>query len=207
MMIDAALALLPTQMDSPEARVMLRAPDAKSSNGTPLYKTACPDCGTVRLGDKRRMGKPCAPCSSKRRSTHGLCGHPLYRLLLNMRARCEYPSATNYSYYGGRGVKVCDEWRGDPAAFVTWAESNGYQPGLEIDRKDNNGPYAPWNCQFIAHATNSQKRRNVQCTMALAANIKKSLSDGLTVAEASDAAGVPYMVAWHISNGNTWRAA
>lgn len=52
-----------------------------------------------------------------KRRTHGLSGHPLYKLLNNMIARCTYPSATHYAYYGGRGIAVCDEWRTNPAAW------------------------------------------------------------------------------------------
>jgi hypothetical protein len=180
-------------------------PDARSSNGTPLYHNTCPDCGATRLSDKRRLGKPCMPCANKRRATHGLCGNPLFKLLNNVRARCEHPSASHYEYYGARGIAVCDEWKNDPAAFVAWAEANGYAPGLELDRKEVNGPYAPWNCQFIPHAPNSRKRRNMRCDEAQAALVKKALAEGASVKAAAAAAGVPYMSAWHISKGNTWR--
>ena len=180
-------------------------PASKSANGTPLYENPCPDCGKSRLSDRRRVGKPCAPCSNRRRATHGLVGHPLYKKLQGMRARCEYPSATNYSYYGGRGIRVCEEWVSDPAAFVAWAKANGYREGLEIDRIDADGPYAAWNCRFVPHAKNSRRRRNAVCDEPRASRVRRALVGGSSVAEAASTAGVPYMVAWHISKGNTWR--
>lgn len=180
-------------------------PDARSSNGTPLFNNACPDCGAIRLSDKRRLGKPCHPCAQKRRATHGLTDHPLYRKLKNIEVRCRYPSATNYAYYGGRGIKVCEEWSNDPASFVAWAQANGYAPGLEIDRIDVDGDYSPQNCRLVSHKENSQKRRSSRCTQEAADEVRRMLSEGSTISTAAAAAGVPYMSAWHISKGNTWR--
>jgi len=121
-----------------------------------------------------------------------------------MKARCEIPSATNWSYYGGRGIAVCEQWQ-DPSAFMEWAESNGYAEGLQIDRIDNDGNYEPGNCRFIPHVENSRKRSNSRCTMEQAGRVRTYLAAGATVKEAAKAAGVPYMSAWHISKGNTWR--
>lgn len=177
----------------------------RSSNGTPLFECACPECGKIRILDKRKLGKPCAACASKSRRTHGLSAHPLYRLLKNLQVRCNYPSASHFKYYGGKGVTVCDEWTSDPAAFVRWAIENGYQRGLELDRIDANGPYAPWNCRFLSHVDNSRRRSNARCTAELAATIKLRLSEGLRVKDISATLGVPYMTVWHISKGNTWQ--
>lgn len=180
-------------------------PAGRSSNGTPLYANPCPDCGKLRLSDKRRIGNFCMPCGAKRKAKHGLTGHPLYKLLNNIRARCEYASASGFEYYGGRGIAVCEEWRSDPAAFVAWADANGYEPGLELDRLDTNGPYAPWNCQFLPHDKNSRKRRNARCDEPTAARARELLASGASIRATAEAVGIPYMVAWHISKGNTWR--
>jgi hypothetical protein len=140
-----------------------------------------------------------------RRRTHGLCKDPLYKLLKNLQARCDHPTASHYEYYGGKGVKVCDEWASDPAAFVIWARENGHRPGLEIDRIDVDGPYAPWNCRFLSHAENSRRRSNARCNTETAATIKQMLASGARINEIVSATGVPYMSVWHISKGNTWR--
>lgn len=180
----------------------------RSSNGTPLYECICSSCGGVRLADYRKLGKRCHPCAMRERNTtHGLSSHPLYKLLKNIEVRCYYPSATNYEYYGGRGISVCDEWRNDPATFVKWTEGNGYSPGLEVDRIDNDGPYAPWNCRFVSHVANSQLRGNAKCDTQRARQVKNALASGSSVKAAAKAVGVPYMVAWHISKGHSWRDA
>ena len=183
------------------------APVGRSKNGTPLYECVCPDCGTVRLNDKRKIGSRCHPCAGRLRATHGMTGSPLFKLLMGIRVRCEQPSATNFKYYGGRGIKVCDEWRQDPRAFAEWALANGYAEGLELDRIDVNGPYAPWNCRFVDHKTNSRTRRNARCDMQTAAKIKAMLADGVHYKAVAAAVDVPPMVAWHIAKGNTWKDA
>lgn len=180
---------------------------ARSQNGTPLFECACPDCGKIRIQDKRKVGKPCRKCAANRRKTHGLSNTKIYRLRNSMIARCKYPSASNWKYYGGRGITVCQEWIDDAEAFAKWAFENGYSEGMEIDRKDNNGPYAPWNCRFISHQINSQLRSNKRCTLEIAREIKQLLSKGESIGSISESVGMPYMVVWHIDKGNTWRNA
>lgn len=183
-------------------------PAGRSSNGTPLFRRVCSGCGAVSLVDSRRLEKKCSPCAMKDRRTHGLASggspHPLYKLLKNIDARCRYPSATHYAYYGGRGIRVCQEWRDDPAAFVKWAEDHDWRPGLEVDRIDVDGDYGPENCRLVSHKVNSQRTRRIKTTPDQARTVKQHLADGASVTDAAAKAGVPYMTAWHIKNSGTW---
>lgn len=182
-------------------------PASRSSNGTPLFNCVCPDCGKVRLADKRKLERPCQQCAMARRKTHGLSDAPIYRMWSGMVARCTYPSASSYRYYGSRGIDVCKAWRDSPSEFFSWAMANGYQEGLEIDRRDTDGDYTPENCRFIPHMINSQLRRNARCTLEQAKQVKQMLEQGTPCREVALTVGVPYMSAWHISKGNTWRNA
>lgn len=82
--------------------------------------------------------------------THGMSKTKLYRSYRGMINRCENPNADNYSFYGARGIKVCDEWRHDFLKFHGWAYSNGYVEGLTLDRIDNDGDYCPKNCRWVS---------------------------------------------------------
>ena len=56
-----------------------------------------------------------------------------------MKKRCYNKNANNYENYGGRGIKMCDEWKNNFQAFYTWAINNGYKKELSLDKIDNNG--------------------------------------------------------------------
>lgn len=83
----------------------------------------------------------------------------LRNIMYSMRSRCYNPKATGYRWYGGRGIKICDEWLCESGAdnFIRWALQNGYMPTLTIDRIDSSGNYEPTNCQWRSRSENSWK--------------------------------------------------
>ena len=91
---------------------------------------------------------------------HGWFNHPLYRIRTDMIRRCYNPNRLDYSRYGGRGINVCHSWRESVSLFCEWAIKNGWADGLQLDRIDNNGDYAPDNCRFISSQENNRNRRD-----------------------------------------------
>lgn len=83
----------------------------------------------------------------------------LYWVWSAMVQRCTNPNNKSYHNYGGRGIKVCDEWLGKSENFLEWARKNGYKEGLDLDRKDNDGDYCPENCRFVKRPLSMQNRR------------------------------------------------
>ena len=77
-----------------------------------------------------------------------------------MKERCYNPNNKSYKNYGGRGIKICDEWRKDYQKFENWAENNGLREDLAIDRINNDGDYTPDNCRFVTLKENNQNRRS-----------------------------------------------
>lgn len=96
--------------------------------------------------------------------THGETHTRLYVVWKGMRARCGNPKHESYATYGGRGVKICEEWR-DFTAFKCWAESTGWVDDglpvgshtLSVDRINPAGNYEPANCEWITMGENARR--------------------------------------------------
>lgn len=138
--------------------------------GEVKYLCVC-DCGneTVVSGTSLRNGstKSCGcflrESAAERNTTHGLSSTPLYKIWDGMKQRCHNPNNHAYEYYGARGIHVCDEWMNDAESFINWALENGWEPGLEIDRKNNEEGYNPENCRCVTHKVNmNNTRRSVE---------------------------------------------
>lgn len=82
----------------------------------------------------------------------------LQRIWKCMKQRCNNPKNTTYKNYGGRGIKVCEEWT-KFKPFEKWALENGYQDDLTIDRIDVNGNYEPSNCRWISFLEQQYNKR------------------------------------------------
>lgn len=132
------------------------------------------DCGRfieVRSSNLTTLRRPQKSCGcilkesvSKSSYVHGGTGERLYGIWMGMRRRCYDPKIKSYARYGGRGIRVCDEWQ-DYAVFRTWALENGYDPTAKfqectIDRINPSGNYEPQNCRWVDIKTQENNRRN-----------------------------------------------
>lgn len=141
-----------------------------SKDGQKVYLCRC-DCGAEKLiksGNLRSKNTESCGClsaeknverSRKRLLVHGGCGTRLYRIWFDMKQRCTWEKAINWHLYGGRGIKVCEEWNNDFVAFREWALANGYSDDLQLDRIDNDGNYEPKNCKWSSRVEQGNNRR------------------------------------------------
>ena len=86
---------------------------------------------------------------------HGLSGTPAYKSWSEMKRRCYNDNFKGYHRYGGRGIKVCDEWITDFQAFYDYMGPR--DKGYSIDRIDNDGNYEPGNVRWVTRSENTKK--------------------------------------------------
>lgn len=157
---------IPRQKLCKRGHELLRHPDQ-----TPY----CPECNKItrRIRRERRGGSP--------RFKHGLSVTSTYAAWRNAKDRCSDTDNANWDNYGGRGIRMCDEWCNSFAMFV---EHMGIKPpGMSLGRIDNDDGYRPGNCRW---ESNSQQGRNRRTN-----NILHLDGIQMTIVEWSETVGIP----------------
>lgn len=106
--------------------------------------------------------KSCGCLKNEQRTTHGLHKHPLYKIWYDMIRRTTTDKSTDFKYYGGKGIRVCERWM----VINNFIEDMypTYQEGLTIDRINNDGNYEPSNCRWATKATQARNSRLLKST-------------------------------------------
>ena len=124
----------------------------------------------LRNGESRSCGCLQKEIARKNHTTHGMAADSktkrckrLYNCWAQMIQRCTNPNKQRWKHYGGRGIRVCKEWR-EFIPFMNWALANGYRDDLTIDRIDVNGNYEPSNCRWATWKEQAKNKQNSRRT-------------------------------------------
>ena len=146
--------------------------ETRYADGSIKYKLNCSECKSINtcLGRKKQQHTIlCKECRLRQRrktikdtspgTSHGLTSHPLYNRWKLMKARCYNTNNPRYNDWGGRGIKVCNEWLSDAEKYIKYTEllDNAMLDGYTVDRIDNDGNYEPGNIKW---STKSEQNLN-----------------------------------------------
>lgn len=179
--------------------VIERGENHKSPSGLQQVRWLCQcDCGNQTLVHARSLTSgttlSCG-CYNKDKNkriftTHGKRKTKLYGVWRGILNRCYDIKHHAYPSYGGRSIKMCEEWKNNFENFYEWAYANGYKDNerLTIDRIDNNGNYEPSNCRWVDYKTQANNtRRNV---------VLEFEGQRKTIAEWGDTIHIPATAIW-----------
>lgn len=123
------------------------------------------DCGkeivfaTCHLfGSKNR--RPNKSCGCAEYAHNGLImeNKKLYDVWFQMKRRCNDNRTNGYEHYGGKGIRVCDDWLNSYTLFYSWSMENGYTDGMTIDRINADKDYSPNNCRWVGWFTQAYNK-------------------------------------------------
>lgn len=171
----------------------------KKGNRNRLHVKCICDCGNevwIRKDGLKKSNNQSCGCLKKEQDKinltanhrHKLSGTKIWGTYYKMKSRCYDKSNDSYSRYGGRGIKVCDDWLDSFDSFAKWAIDNKLEGNLQIDRINNNKGYSPDNCRVVTAKRNARNRNN---------NIMvEHNGEMITLADKADVLNIPYKTAY-----------
>lgn len=134
---------------------------------------------------------------------HGMTNSSEYQSWHGMKSRCYCEGHVSYSRYGGRGIKVCDEWK---TSFMAFYKDMGPKPFInaQIDRIDNDGNYEPNNCRWATPLENARNKDCLKLNIAKVKTIKKMLKEDFKHMDIAKKYNISPSTIYDIYKQKTW---
>lgn len=106
-------------------------------------------------------------------TTHGMTKSVEYAAWAGMIQRCTNPDNPSWKNYGGRGIRVCDEWLHSFEKFIAHI---GLKPSPELilDRIDNDGDYGPGNIRWTTQEISAWNKQPLHCSVCGKRGVSRS---------------------------------
>lgn len=119
-----------------------------------------------------------------------------------MSNRCNNTNASQFRWYGGRGISVCARWD----RFENFLSDMGHRPaGTSLDRIDGNGNYEPGNCRWATQTEQMRHTRATRLNTEAVRVIRWAAANGRTHALLARLHGVSRPLVSSIVRGDWWR--
>lgn len=127
--------------------VLAFAGNTKGGDSSWLCRCECGNTTTVARAELRKESTK--SCGCHRASAGGGYKTSEYSSWKEMKARCYNQNDTGYHWHGGRGIRICKNWR---HTFTQFLADMGKKPSTEhsIERIDNEGNYSCGHCDECA---------------------------------------------------------
>lgn len=138
------------------------------------------------------------------RVTHGYSKTRVYRVWIDIKARCLNKACESYKSYGAVGISIHPTW----LAFEPFYKDMGEPPSHrhQIDRIDNSRGYEPSNCRWVTPVDQARNTSRCKLDIKKAAEIRKLSFNRVPTKDIAERYGVSLDTVWAVTSGRTWRA-
>lgn len=116
-----------------------------------------------------------------------------------MKSRCRDEDGKWYKYYKAKGIMYCERWNSFRNFYDDMHET--WQPGLELDRIENDKGYYKENCRWATHL---QQQRNKTSNKLTEGDVLKIRDSKLSPQQLGNIYNVHYTTIARIKNRKRW---